>query len=206
MGAKKIEIEIISDGETSVTVDGKQSPFVDSLGSQIHQAIYDCVDDHVSNAELPKCSDDGTELYYTTNIKIDLTNNKIEAASDIQYTADDDMQTENYPYDIPSEYLKGQLPKAFTIDYSGSGDDGGINGIEYDGDCSTDFQNWIEGIADSLIPSDANFNNEGSFGHVYGKIKGKKLKITTELVVGYTENTNIGHDITLDDINVEIEI
>lgn len=209
MGAKKIELDFTFDEGIHYnkgTIDGHKSPILDSIATELLETIDDQISDEIDNAELSNCSDTEESRYVNAKMEIDLNTDEVECSCDIQYTASGMPRIETLKTGIPEEFQDTELPESFIITYSGSGDSGGIDDVTYNGNTSEQFKEYIDNIKDNLVPGDANFNNEGSFGQIECKIKKRNMIQTFTHTENYYETVNMSPTVNLDDIDIELEI
>jgi len=161
-------------------INGHLQDFVDEKGNNIVDKIVNIIEDNV-----PAISNVISITGYSVILTIKPKSKLVTFSIDTSYTAEDsegedDSKELDLPQDLwnlPWSELKGGK---INIEYSGSGDDGGItdifvsgikDGIKIDGQSISErLKSWMWDKADELIPSDANFNNEGSQGHIECRI------------------------------------
>lgn len=197
----------------SAKIDGVDSPLINGIIKHTHP--YDenellsklgrVVEDVINETEFPNAAyEDGGSWY--AQCELHHSKDDTSCSIDITYDAEADPELEESDHDIPEEFHREKLPKSFVINYSGAGDSGGIDEIVYDGKVSDQFREYIDNISYDLIPSDANFNNEGSSGNVTCKIKGKKMHVVSAHKDNYRESVKTTTKINIKDIDVEIEV
>jgi len=195
----KHEIDITS----RCMINGHLKNFVDEKGNSILDKIVKIVEDN-----CPKISNvvriSQHSVKFTIEPKSKLVKGKMETYFWAKAQEDEESTELKLPDDfqnLPWNKLKGGK---IDIEYSGSGDDGGIDNITVSGikdkSISERLESWIKDKADELVPSHANFNNEGSQGYIKCLIKemievGKK----TEKLTYYFLDCQIQHSENYED-------
>ena len=137
---------------------------------------------------------------YHATLTINLEAEKVLLESTVYFTTEADPISYGDEYILPTELRKLAIP--FTITYSGSGDSGGIDGIDYNKEPHPQWRKWVDDHSDDMVPQDANFNNEGSRGEVHGTIDDDGLVITE---CDHIENIEGSEDLDIvikyDDVN-----
>jgi len=161
-------------------INGHLQDFVDEKGNNIFDKIVKIVEDNVQrNRDLMRpnvISINQHSINLTIKPKSKLVIGKIETYFWAEAEDYEDESTELKLHqdfqNLPWNQLKGGK---IDIEYSGSNDDGGINDITVygikDESISERLESWIKNKADELVPSHANFNNQGSQGYIKCLIK-----------------------------------
>ncbi len=119
--------------------------------------------------------DDVTDVY--AELDVDLEKKKINGLLRVSYTYNHHIPTNQFHTNLGvhtktdmTKFKAWNFPTEYVIKYSGSGDDGGIDGLEFSYDenaiKSEELENILRDASWELIPKIADFNNEGSWGEI----------------------------------------
>lgn len=208
MGAKNImfEYRLTDDGDDSIDkiqVDSMSSSFIDILDhDRIIDTITEISNEYIENTEREYKIDERWNA--SGCITIDLVSCIVTHSCSLYWESEEETQTITNVIKLPEELL-GKIPIEFTIHYSGGGDDGGIDDIEFDGEFP-EFKEYMNKSAWNFIPEEADFNNAGSSGIIECKSLGIEVTCTAQHNQNYDNDKKINIPTKYESMNIEVEI